>query len=221
MPRKTPGPPCQACGAPSVAKGLCDKHYRRQKQYGNVDTTLRPDDWGQRHKHPLWHSWKWTSRAGRVKRWDGFWDFVADVGERPERSILKRYKPDLPFGPDNFFWSDPSTSDADLKTLEGRAKYMREWSRKNPVKTKGYRLKKAYGIGYDEYSAMAVKQGGGCAICGQKDEWFNLAVDHCHEKGFVRGLLCGQCNKGLGLFADNPERLRAAAAYLERNQRLI
>lgn len=221
MPRKTPGPPCQICQKPSVAKGLCDLHYRRLKKFGHVDATLRPADWGQRHKHPLWHSWKWSARSGRVKAWDDFWAFVSDVVERPEGSMLRRRNLEMPFGPDNFYWSDPVTSDADRATLAGRAEYMRAWNRKNPLKTKHYKIKKCFGIGIDDYERMLAEQGGGCAICGQRDEWFNLAIDHCHDKKFVRGLLCSQCNRGLGLFLDDPERLRNAAAYLDRSKRLI
>lgn len=66
-------------------------------------------------------------------------------------------------------------------------------------------------------------QGASCEICGGKDEGKNLAVDHDHSccpgKGScgkcVRGFLCGDCNRALGLVKDNPAVLRAAAQYLE------
>lgn len=56
----------------------------------------------------------------------------------------------------------------------------------------------------------------GCAICGQPFVKTPQA-DHDHATGQVRGLLCGNCNSGLGLLQDNPELLRAAANYLEES----
>lgn len=56
--------------------------------------------------------------------------------------------------------------------------------------------------------------GAGCDICGQRTP--RMAIDHCHAKGHVRGLLCKDCNLILGWVKDDPQRLRALAAYLER-----
>lgn len=50
-----------------------------------------------------------------------------------------------------------------------------------------------------------------CALCGKEAR----DIDHCHVTGKVRGKLCSACNRGLGIFGDNPARLRAAAEYLE------
>ena len=63
---------------------------------------------------------------------------------------------------------------------------------------------------------LHARQGGKCAICGTQYVLGlkRLALDHCHETGRIRGLLCGSCNRGLGLFRDNPERLRKAIEYL-------
>lgn len=60
-------------------------------------------------------------------------------------------------------------------------------------------------------------QGGLCAICGRSESLEQaLALDHCHKTGRLRGLLCMQCNTGLGMFRDNPETLQAAIDYLNR-----
>lgn len=77
-----------------------------------------------------------------------------------------------------------------------------------------------YGVAPGEVDAQRQAQSGRCAICsavlrragGRRGE----AVDHCHETGVVRGLLCGGCNRGLGHFGDDPEVLRRAAQYAEQ-----
>jgi hypothetical protein len=72
----------------------------------------------------------------------------------------------------------------------------------------------------DDYFSLLARQGGGCAICGtdkcQTGRLLN--IDHDHANGEVRGILCGHCNKALGLFQDNPSLLRKAASYLEGGQ---
>jgi Recombination endonuclease VII len=75
-----------------------------------------------------------------------------------------------------------------------------------------YHLKHRYGIGADEFDELVRRQGGVCAICGRADPEH---VDHSHETGAVRGILCFNCNGGLGQFRDSVDALRAAAAYLD------
>lgn len=89
---------------------------------------------------------------------------------------------------------------------------------KNPEKHKDSRLKGVYGIGIDEFNRMRQEQNYSCAICGAHEDTSikGLAVDHCHNKGHVRGLLCSKCNTGLGHFKDNVAFLRNAIEYLER-----
>lgn len=70
---------------------------------------------------------------------------------------------------------------------------------------------------------MWTAQEGLCAICHQPetvkygDRVKDLAVDHDHETGEVRGLLCNNCNRALGMFGDSAERLLAAARYLDQS----
>ena len=78
-------------------------------------------------------------------------------------------------------------------------------------------IRREYGITLEEYYKLIEFQGGGCYICGRKQEpdGRKLSIDHDHSNGKVRGVLCYACNKALGLFYDKPERLRKAAEYLE------
>jgi hypothetical protein len=82
------------------------------------------------------------------------------------------------------------------------------------------RLKRNFGITLEDYEAMAEMQEHRCQICGVRDSGRagaeKFAVDHCHKTMKIRGLLCSRCNQALGLFGDNPNVLRKAAAYLER-----
>lgn len=64
----------------------------------------------------------------------------------------------------------------------------------------------------EDYQRLLDQQGGACAICERECE---LVVDHCHQTGVVRGLLCGACNSGLGMLGDDLPSLEAALAYLK------
>lgn len=76
-------------------------------------------------------------------------------------------------------------------------------------------IKRAYGLSPAQYECMLAEQGGGCAICGITDHGGkNWHVDHDHETGAVRGILCQGCNHALGGARDNPDTLVAAAKYL-------
>jgi len=85
---------------------------------------------------------------------------------------------------------------------------------------KNYILTKTYGISVEEYKGMLIHQGGVCKICSQPETQIRygnliaLAVDHDHESGKVRGLLCSDCNRALGLFRDSTEVLERAVKYL-------
>lgn len=79
---------------------------------------------------------------------------------------------------------------------------------------KSYELKYTYGITINDFNDMFEEQEGRCAACG--DKFFDIVphVDHCHNSGKVRGLLCPPCNKAMGLVGDNVEILEKLALYL-------
>jgi hypothetical protein len=72
-------------------------------------------------------------------------------------------------------------------------------------------------ISQDDYNALLEAQNYSCAICGlpAEESARGLNVDHSHYTHKIRGLLCVQCNLGLGYFKDNVQRLKAAIEYLE------
>jgi hypothetical protein len=77
---------------------------------------------------------------------------------------------------------------------------------------------RSYGITQEQYDRWLAEQSGRCAICrglAEESRYGVLAVDHCHNKGHVRGLLCDRCNMLLGRWKHDPELLRRAAEYLE------
>jgi hypothetical protein len=73
-----------------------------------------------------------------------------------------------------------------------------------------------YGISIADYKKMMKQQGGKCAICGDSLDKVTIRIDHNHETGEVRGLLCASCNTGLGLLKDSPLVLENAKKYLEK-----
>lgn len=80
-------------------------------------------------------------------------------------------------------------------------------------------LARTYGLSQQQYDEMLESQGGGCAICGRRPGKRQLPVDHDHETGVVRGILCTGCNTALGTLGDTAESLRRAVAYLDRAEK--
>lgn len=87
---------------------------------------------------------------------------------------------------------------------------------KDAKRRRNNHLKTNYGIDELVYRKMYEAQHGVCAICKQPEsiEGRQLCVDHSHITGDVRGLLCSNCNRGIGLLKDSPELLRNAFHYL-------
>jgi hypothetical protein len=112
-------------------------------------------------------------------------------------------------------------------------KRVSNWRKNNPEKyrllQRNSHLKRHYNITLDDYNLMSEAQNHVCAICGMKESSnrghtlnaLSLAVDHCHESGKIRGLLCMDCNQMLGKFNDDPARFEKAAEYLVTHGKVV
>lgn len=117
-----------------------------------------------------------------------------------ERSVIKRY----------------------LSGRAGRNQRRYRMSEKGKSTGRVTYVKRRYGLTAERYHQMLKDQGGVCMICGRPEtEAYKgvvkpLSVDHDHDTGQVRGLLCTKCNRGISMFRENPFLLEAAAKYLRR-----
>jgi hypothetical protein len=94
----------------------------------------------------------------------------------------------------------------------------RSWYDNNKDKAKHSYLQRKYGMTFSEYNSLLQQQSGVCAICFTKEVLDkSLIVDHCHQTGKVRGLLCDKCNFAIGLLKDNPETIMSAFNYIIKN----
>ena len=118
------------------------------------------------------------------------------------------------------------------KNKERLDKKSKEWKEKNRDRRLWHEAKRRYGVSFEEYKELMAREV--CDLCGTKIKTKNNnknakakhkqnAIDHCHktehEQGIIkiRGVLCHQCNKGLGNFNDDTELLEKAIQYLRRN----
>lgn len=195
------------CPAPAVGRGLCRKHYMRLRRKGSTDERRK----NARGACSVEACGKRVVGRGlcelhyrrelRSDRRGELTDELAETARRTGETIPRPARPCVrcaaPLGPyRNVYCSD------DCQKLARRARH----------------ILRRYGITEGEFDALLVAQAEGCAVCGSPTSGNGkptLSVDHCHATGRVRGLLCSWCNRGIGYFGDDPERLRTAAAYLE------
>ena len=116
-----------------------------------------------------------------------------------------------------------------VSQYKDRLEYQRQWRKLNPDYDKKNRnhekvrenaWRRRYGITREDYEQMLKSQEGACAICrtnkvGRNHTYFH--VDHDHETGKIRGLLCDLCNRGLGYFKDDFKILYSATIYLKNH----
>jgi Recombination endonuclease VII len=102
----------------------------------------------------------------------------------------------------------------------------REYGRANAQRARDNKLRRDFGITLEQLNQMVADQNGCCKICGTQMHpggdrengvyRTGVCVDHDHETGGVRGVICSPCNTGLGMFKDDPARMRAAADYIDK-----
>lgn len=97
-----------------------------------------------------------------------------------------------------------------INNKEKRDKWQKDYYKRNYNRIRVRR----YEITFTEYKDLLETQKGLCKICQSSNNGKTLHIDHDHVTGKVRGLLCNQCNVGLGSFRDNPELLQGAIEYL-------
>lgn len=202
------------CGNKHFGRGYCNTHWRRLARTGTTDATPRVrktctfDECGR----PAVSRGLCQSHSNQIKRGKTLTPLrsfqrttVRDESGRKRCATCKEWK-DV----GEFY---PSSRNADALST-----YCKRCDRSD-------RIKRNYGITVDKYEAMLEAQGGGCAICGgAPKDGPSLHIDHDHSccstykkscGECVRGLLCEDCNRVLGMFADNVARFESAIAYLK------
>jgi len=96
-----------------------------------------------------------------------------------------------------------------------------QWNKDNFDRRRNTELKRNYGIYLEDYKKMKEAQNNCCATCKRNESELkrSLMVDHCHDSGKIRGLLCDECNLSLGKIKDNIETLKNMILYLKNNSR--
>ena len=224
MPRGKTRQVCKVenCGRWVKGLGLCNNHYARFRKYGRIER-LPPRG---RRDHPMYMLW-WERKRGGVMgpEWQDFDTFVRDVGQRPTDNHFLMRRGGEPYGPTNFQWVEHLRKRDDETMKEWWA---RKWAARmlaNPGLERRRMFARKYGMTLAQYESMLKEQDGKCAICEQPETSVdgktgtlkNLAVDHCHNTGKVRGLLCSRCNTTLGKLEESPQLLRAMWDYLHKH----
>lgn len=214
----------EGCDREKRSLGLCQKHYAMQRLHGRTERV----NTGQKRSHPLYSIWFERKQRGSLcEAWaSDFWTFVDGVGDRPSPThLLRPLRHAEPYAPDNFEWL------AALKREKGETRETfnaRKWQSRRervPHFEPQRWLKRKYGLSPEQFSKIMERQDGKCAICDQPETRLNpktqapqaLAVDHCHDHGHVRELLCWRCNTTLGKAEHSVELLQAMIRYLRRH----
>lgn len=190
------------CGSTAIARGWCSKHYNRWNRTGSPDLVARRTTCSQDG------CTRWTVGQGLCGK-----HYSALVSYPKRKAALLASKAGRICG----WCGEPIDPSRPAKTI-----YCSRTCKQNEVKASGRQreaalrsyYKRQYGLTVEEVERMRAR---GCDICGASNgsgRWGQLHIDHCHDTGKVRGVLCGHCNSGVGYFRNDPSLLRAAIKYL-------
>lgn len=209
--RLTRGCSVAGCDKPHYGQGFCTTHLYRFKKYGDPN-------------HPV---------KAQSKRGENLSD-----GTNKVCSTCKRNLHESMFNKESRRPDGLSIYCKECLSMYSRNRYRKpeakakikeknsKWRERNPDADAEKNLKKKYGITLQQYNEMLLLQNGVCAICGQKEKVRRqkkaagperLAVDHCHESGRVRGLLCFKCNTAIGSLGDTEEMVQRVISYLAKS----
>lgn len=221
------------CEKPVHSKGLCQAHYRKMQRHGDPLAVVplgRPRKEGATdhrrlseeekearrlarkadkthcvHGHALTPENTYTTARGQK---------VCRICQRAAQQKYHGREVDMesPVGPSN---ANKTHCKAGHEYNERNTMYKSDGARGCKECHHRAQRKRAFGVEWEAIDAMVRAQSGRCAVCTDPFVGGTFAVDHCHTTGEVRGLLCNNCNNGLGRFLDSPALLRAAAEYLE------
>ena len=184
----------EECEDDTSSRGMCVKHYTRWLRHGDPFITLRqPPQVNVAEKR--------CPRCRDTKPIDQF-------GIRPNGKP-RGYCIDCH---DRYYQEYVATDHGRQRANAAKKTWTDE-------KSRDYLLHYKYGINQADYDRMLIEQNGSCAICRTTKSGSRLkvfCVDHCHNTDKVRGLLCTHCNMAIGQMNDDADRLRSAAAYLDR-----
>jgi hypothetical protein len=224
----------EGCDKPARSKGLCAAHYQqhrrreRDPETGTRKPGPRPDPTAERSRHNAANPTR--KRTGRPERRFATETHCANGHEfvttgmyrapsgRPvckqcRRDSQRKYKglsPTVgPVGPHNRDKTECPQGHPYSKVGFTRT----EGTRGCRICRRQGWVRRIYGLTPEQWDTLVLGQEGRCAVCSAAHG--NVHVDHDHVTGAPRGLLCGECNMGLGKFRDDPALLRAAADYLD------
>lgn len=182
----------EGCGRPHKAKGFCSGHKYRVDNGLPLDAPIRQYETGERRCKALGCNQKRGNDGTYCPMHLARLNKTGDIGEASRRRMP----------PGEAIWDKPN--------------YKRR-----------HQLRKLYNLTPEQYAELFDAQGRCCAICKvdepggkhknspNRSDW-NWAVDHDHETGVIRGILCERCNRALGMFGDDIEIIVSAARYLAR-----